>query len=132
MNETFWGGIIAIGGVATPVVILWRRHVALRHRVSATRPPTEAELQVLRQRGRLSVFGFVSFWVVALGLILAVSLLQAPPAAEALVLIGILTLVACSLWFHLNTRCPICNYRLGYQRSLGVPARCERCGASFS
>jgi hypothetical protein len=75
--------------------------------------------------------GFVAFWVVALGLIAFTSLLPRSVLVGRLVfgVIGLMVIVM--LAHHLAIRCPICNYRLGYQRSLSVPSRCERCGASL-
>ena len=69
--------------------------------------------------------------MISLGLIFAASGLAASPVSEAIVLIVILAMVVGTVWRHLSARCPVCGYRLGYQRALGVPTRCERCGVSF-
>jgi uncharacterized membrane protein len=129
--STLFGTLVAIGGASVPFIILWFRHRALRDRVVAHRRTTEEEREHLRRRGRSSVVTFVGFWLISLGLIAAVSTLAVSPASEALVLALILAMVVGSIWRHLSTRCPVCGYRLGYQRALGVPARCERCGVSY-
>ncbi len=125
------GAVLAAAGVATPFFILWRRRRALADRIRANREPTEVERAALRRRGRQSIAAFVLFWVVSLSLVLAVSFLRAQETGQLAVLALILLLVVLAIAFHLSTRCPICQYRLGYQRALGVPRRCERCGANL-
>jgi hypothetical protein len=39
---------------------------------------------------------------------------------------------AVGIALHVSIRCPACDYPLGYQRSLGVPRRGERCGARLT
>jgi hypothetical protein len=128
------GGIVAaLIGLSAPFIIVWARHHALRHRPlpGTTRPVTDAELARVRWLGRLSIWLFVLFWVVSLSLIAATALLEAAVSIERGVMIGIFALAAASIAFHLSIRCPVCRYRLGYQRTIGTPARCERCGAQF-
>jgi len=127
----FLGTLIAIGGASTPFLILWFRHRALRDRVAAHRTITQDERELLRRHGRTSVVNFVGFWVISLGLIFALSTITVSALAEIVVLGVILAMVVGLVWQHLSTRCPVCGYRLGFQRALGVPARCERCGVSF-
>ena len=64
-------------------------------------------------------------------LIVAVLWLTVSPLTETVVLTLILAMVVGVVWRHLSTRFPVCcGYRLGYQRALGIPARCERCGVA--
>ena len=130
-NSAVIGLMLAIAGASTPFVILAFRHRALRQRVKAHREATDQERERLRRRARASVVGFVAFWIVALGLITLVSILDMPAIVEYLVLVSLVLMVAVALGYHLGTRCPICTYRLGYQHSLTIPSRCERCGASL-
>ncbi len=133
MSPLGWMAVaLAVGGVSAPGVVLWLRHRALGQQVTAARRPTQAELDVLRRRGRSSVAAFVLFWTISLTLVLVTSRWHAPSSVEMAVFVAILLMAAGGIAFQLRTRCPICQYRLGYQRTLGVPFRCERCGASFS
>jgi hypothetical protein len=74
---------------------------------------------LVRKRGRISVITFVLFWIVSLALIVGTELLDAPATVEMFVVALVLLMALLSIIFHLSTRCPICQYRLGYQRSLG-------------
>lgn len=129
MRSHTFGALLAIAGVSTPFVVLWLRHRALREPVAVRRPATDAEREFLQRRGRWSIISFVCFWLIAAGLVVAISVIDASPLTQRAVLVVILLMVIGTIAQHLSTRCPICNYRLGYQRSLGIPARCERCGA---
>ena len=122
---------LAIAGLATPFLLLARRRRALNQPVATVREPTQDERNTLRRRGRLSVAVFVLFWFTSVGLILATSLLDASGSVDVVVVCVIFLMAAGGVAFQLGTRCPICEYCLGYQRSLGVPARCERCGANL-
>ena len=126
-GSAFLAVLFGIGGAATPFVMLWFRRRALRQRVTWHRTATIVERAQLRRRGRLSIVRFVLFWLASIGLITAISTLHAPPAMDILALAVILTMVVGLIGQHLGIRCPICSYRLGYQRPLGVPSRCERC-----
>jgi multisubunit Na+/H+ antiporter MnhB subunit len=130
-NLGMMGVGLALAGAATPFIILWQRHTALRHRVIANRQPTEHECTALQKRGRQSIAAFVLFWLVSLSLVFAVSFFRAPDAAQLAVVALILLLALVAIAFQLETRCPICQYRLRYQSELGVPERCERCRANF-
>lgn len=130
-TSTLLATLAAICGASTPFVILWFRHRALRERVTPHRLLTDDERKSLRRRGRSSVISFIGFWVIALSLIFAVSWLTVSPVIEAAALTFILAMVVGTVWRHLSTRCPVCGYRLGYQRALGVPPQCERCGVAF-
>ena len=130
-SATLWGLIATLAGLAVPLLVLWCRQLALRHRVTAERRPTEAERALVHRRGRYSVAAFVLFWPVALGLVLLATLGQASAGIHGAVALVIVLLAAASVTLQLTTRCPICRYRLGYQQALGTPARCERCGASL-
>jgi hypothetical protein len=123
---------LALAGAATPFIILWQRQRALRHRVIANRQPTELERTALQKRGRQSIAAFVLFWVVSLSLVFDVSFFRAPEVAQLAIIALILLQALVAIAFQLGTRCPVCHYRLGYQRALKVPERCARCRANFS
>jgi hypothetical protein len=125
------GVLVALAGVAAPFVILWQRHRALSNRVVAHRQISELERIALRKRGRQSIIAFVLFWLVSLSLVLATALVPGPDEIPIAAFALILLIVTLGITFHLSTRCPICQYWLGYQRTLGVPCRCERCGAEL-
>jgi hypothetical protein len=114
--------IAAVVGIAVPFIVLWRRHVALKATKSwSTRPLTPHEIAHLRWRGRLSIWLFVLFWIVALALIIATTVAGASSTVQRIVVIAVLGMAAIEIAFHLSVRCPVCNFRLGYQRTIGVP-----------
>ena len=127
----YLGFALPLAAVAAPLIIWRLRRKALAVRVPAGRQPTAMECDALRAHGRLSVIGFVLFWVVSLVMVFAATLLNAPDTVEWAVLALIFLMVAGGAAFQLTARCPICQYRLSYQRTLGVPDRCERCGANL-
>ena len=129
MSLGLLGIALALAGGSTPFIILWLRHRALANRTPANRQPTEAECRAVRKRGRVSVIAFVLFWVVSFALAFVTSRLDASATVELAVLALILLMALLSIIFLLSTRCPICEYRLGYQRSLEVPT--PACGADL-
>jgi hypothetical protein len=122
--------LIAVAGVATPFVILAFRQRALRQSF-ATRPVAEADRLRVRGYGRLSVGAFTGFWVVTIALILAVETGAPSRFSRWVAYIAILAATAFLVAFQLSIRCPACDYRLGFQRTLSTPRRCERCGAGL-
>lgn len=122
--------LIAVAGVATPFVILAFRHRALRQSF-ATRPIAEADRRRVRGYGRLSVGAFTGFWIATIALIVAVEAGAPSPFNRWAAYIAILAVMALLIAFQLSIRCPACDYRLGFQRSLSTPRQCERCGAGL-
>jgi quinol-cytochrome oxidoreductase complex cytochrome b subunit len=132
MPDFYYVVLAGLGGVAAPFILLWLRSRALKRPVRATRPLTAAERQALRRRHHLSLIAFVAFWAASLSLMLLVTLRPASPALQTAVLVAILSLLLANVALQLTHRCPLCGYRLGYQNALGLPPRCERCGANLS
>ena len=119
---------VAIIGLTITLVVLWARHRARRRQMRPQREPTQAERERLRRQGRLSILGFVSFWFVAGGLMLAGYLLPLSETVQRAFYALVLVMAFGGVALQLGIRCPICRYRLGLQQTLGVPTQCERCG----
>jgi hypothetical protein len=126
---SLWPALIAVAGVTTPLVILAFRYRAMRQRVTAHRPITDTERSALGARGRWSIIGFIAFWIISIGLIFTTAAAGASEEIEWAVFAVVILMAFGGVALHLQIRCPVCDYRLGYQRSLGIPKRCERCGA---
>jgi hypothetical protein len=109
-----------VAGISVPLLVLWRRNVALRAPVTTTADVTDEDRAALRRYSKRMVLAFILFWPIALSL---VSIGAVPPVsvgAQTATLLTVGVLVAILIAAHLKTRCPACGYRLGYQQSLGV------------
>jgi threonine/homoserine efflux transporter RhtA len=116
---------------AMPFAVYRLRRRALARGVPSWRQPTSAERRSLRQDARDAFVTLLAFFAVSYGLVGALVLHQAPPGLMWAGLVPMAAVGATWVSAQLRVVCPICCYPLGYQKPVGVPARCERCGASL-
>ena len=89
------------------------------------------ELQKLRRHHNLTIGLFVAFWIYALGMVVAIELLELSGKTEAN-LIGTFFGAAIVLALvQFAKRCPKCRANLGWQVRLGVPKNCHKCGVAL-
>jgi hypothetical protein len=112
-----------------PLAAYGLRRRALAREVSTCRQPSELERRMLRRSARTSLLALLAFWTLGLGLVTALAMLDVPPGAGWAGAVPITAMGATWVSVQLRVVCPACQYPLGYQKPVGVPARCERCGA---
>ena len=74
---------------------------------------------------------FVAFWIFTISMILAIEVIGVPVSWNG-PLIGTMfggAIVAVLLQFA--ARCPGCGANLGWQRRLGIPRNCGKCGENL-
>jgi hypothetical protein len=112
-----------------PFAVYRLRRRALARAVSTCRELSAIERRMLRQSARASLLALVAFWTLGLGLMTTLAMSGAPPGVEWAGAIPVTAMGATWVSVQLRVVCPACQYPLGYQKPVGVPARCERCGA---
>jgi hypothetical protein len=116
---------------AMPFAFYRLRRRALARRIPNWRQPTADERSSLRRHARESLLTLLAFWAVGFGVVLALAVHQAPPSLGWAGVVPIAAVGATWVSAQLRIHCPICRYPLAYQKPVGVPSRCERCGASL-
>jgi NADH:ubiquinone oxidoreductase subunit 3 (subunit A) len=122
--------VLALGVIAGLAVLLVARHFSLQRSISIedSGPLLEAEKRRLRawaRRTRVSFAGAMLF-VVLDGVLLIVTN-PAPLWVGWLGLSAGIVVVVVGLAIHFSERCPRCGYIIGFQSTLLLPYRCERC-----
>lgn len=88
----------------------------------------EDPLAKLLRHHQATIGLFVAFWIYAIAMILLIEFTDLPESWERNMIGTFFGAAIVAVLLQFSARCPRCGANLGWQRRLGIPKTCSRCG----
>ena len=85
----------------------------------------------LRRHHNATIGLFVAFWICTIAVILAVEFIDLPLSVQRNLVGTIFGAAIVAVILQFSARCPGCQANLGWQRRLGIPRTCGKCGETL-